>query len=112
MRWVGAAGARDTVIPRVVGPVSRAEGGYRPGDQEDAEQPDPDPGLGPVAGPAQWIAVQPERTSQPREATWPAGPGFHGLTAAQPPMQEAASMQGSISEVLGDLNMTNSPYSG
>ena len=43
--------------PRVVGPVSRAEGGHRPGDQEDGEQPGPDPGLGPVGGPAQRIAV-------------------------------------------------------
>jgi hypothetical protein len=58
--------------PRVAGPVSRAEGGHRSGDQEDGEQAGPDPGLGPVGGPAQRIAVQPERTSQPREATWPA----------------------------------------
>ena len=98
--------------PRVVSPVSRVEGGDRPGDQEDAEQPDPDPGLGPVGGPAQRIAVQPERTSQPREATRPARPGFHGLTAAQPLMQGVASRQGRISEVLADLNMTNNPYSG
>src|SRR2546430_5146284 len=97
--------------PRVVGPVSRAEGGHWPGDQEDGEQPDPDPGLGPVGGPAQRIAVQPERTGQPREATWPTRPGFHGLTVAQPLMQEMASTQSSISEVLTDLNMTNNPSS-
>jgi hypothetical protein len=90
--------------------VSRAEGGHRPGDQEDGEQPDPDPGLGPVGGPAQWVAVQPERTSQPREATRRARPGFHGLTVAQPLMQEVASTQSSTSEVLADLNMTNNPF--
>ena len=95
--------------PRVIGPVSRVKGGHRTGDQEDGEQPDPDPGLGPVGGPAQWIAVQPERTSQPREATRPASPGFHGLTIAQPSMQEVASTQSSTSDVLTDLNKTNSP---
>jgi hypothetical protein len=86
--------------------VSRVEGGHRPGDQEDAEQPGPEPGLGSVAGPAQWIAVQPERTSRPGEAPRPARPGFHGLTAAQPGLREVASTQGSISEVLADFNMT------
>src|SRR5690349_5501823 len=94
---------------RVVGPVSRAEGGHRPGDQEDGEQPGPDQAFGPVGGPAQRIAVQPERTGQPREATWPARPGFHSLTAAQPLIHEMASTQSSISEILTNLNMTNNP---
>src|SRR4029077_20430722 len=84
---------------RMVGPVSRAEGGHRPGDQEDGKQPDPDPGLSPVGGSAQWIAVQPERTSQPPEATRPARPGFHGLTVAQPLMYSAGDV-----EVVTDLH--------
>ena len=54
--------------PRVVGPCSRGAGGHRPGDQEDGEQADPDPGLGPVTGPAERIAIQPQRAGQPRDA--------------------------------------------
>ena len=63
--------------PRVVGPPSRVEGGHRPGDQEHAEQADPDPGLGPVAGPAQRVAVQRQRAGQPRAAPRPARHRLH-----------------------------------
>src|SRR4029077_18024433 len=83
----------------------------RPGDQEDGEQPGPDPGLGPVGGPAQRIVVQPERPGHPRGATLTTSAGFHGITVAQPLMQEMASTQSSISEVLTGLNMTNNPSS-
>jgi hypothetical protein len=55
-------------VPAAARAARGAEGGHRPGDQEYGEQADPDPGLGLVVGPAQRVAVQPERAGQPRAA--------------------------------------------
>jgi hypothetical protein len=63
--------------PRVAGPSSDAKGGQRADDQEHGDQAGPDPGLGPVAGPAQRTAVQPQRAGQPRSAPRPARHRLH-----------------------------------
>ena len=58
---------RGCGAPRMVGPDSRILGRQRSRDQEDSDQADPQARFGPVTGPAQRIAVQPENPGQP---TW------------------------------------------
>jgi hypothetical protein len=68
---------------RPVRPVSRTLGRQWSRDQEDSDQADPDARFGPVTGPAQRIAVQPESPGQPRDPTRLASYSAHRVTTSE-----------------------------